>query len=449
MGADVIIIGGGIAGLTVATSLLRGGLTPLVMEKASHVGGSVSSLRENGFLCERGPNSLMLEEDGTEVLIRQLGIVPLEANLQAKKRFLVCRGKPVAAPSGPVSAMTSPLLSFGAKLRFLFEPFASAAQIPEESVAQFARRRLGPEAVSRLIDPMIAGIYAGDPELLSLKHALPRLAKMEELHGSLMLAGIKKRRAAPKRRIVNFETGMSAIPEAMIRFLGNDRVQTGVEIKAIDSLGEGWSVSWHVDGKTRRTTARSLVITTPTWTWENTPLPSGLSRHLRPCGKVNYPPVSVVSLGFAREHVSHPLDGFGMLVPKCEQRKILGTLFQSSLFPHRAPQGHVLLTTFIGGSRQPELTALDKTAQIALVREEFHALLGISSEPVFENIRCWSHAIPQYQIGYGKILTILDEAERNCTGLYFCGNYRGGISVSKTIFNAHNTAQRVLASIKA
>ncbi len=444
MQSDVIILGGGIAGLTTAATLLRGGLSPFVLDTASSVGGAVSTVRQDGFIAETGPNSLMLENDGTEEILRTFGIAPVEANPAAKKRFLVCAGKPVAAPASPFGAITTPLLSLAGKLRILAEPFAGKAREADESVAQFARRRLGADAFARLVDPMVAGIHAGDPEKLSLRAAFPRLRAMEQQYGSLLVAGLRKGRAAPVRRLVNFTGGMATIPEKLAESLGAARIQTGVEIISVETAGGTWSVQFCVAGKMRRVTARALVVAAPPRCWEKIPFPPALARHLRPWHALPAPPVGVISLGFRREQVEHPLDGFGMLAPAVEDRQILGTLFQSSLFPDRAPNGHVLLTTFIGGCRRPELARLDAPAQSALAAGELRRLLGIRGEPVFTHAHRHAHAIPQYDIGHEKLVSLLENAEHDCTGLYFCGNYRGGIAVGKTIFNAAKTAQKIL-----
>lgn len=449
MSPDVLILGGGIAGLTTAASLLRAGCEPLVLESATRLGGSITTHQENDFLAEEGPNSLMLENDGTEHFLRQLGLVPQEADPAAKKRFLLCHGKVIAAPANPFAALTTPLLSLPGKLRILLEPFAAnPSTSAEESVAAFARRRLGDEVVPRLIDPMIAGVFAGDPEALSLRHALPRLHEMEQTYGSLLRAGLAKRRAAPRRRIVNFPRGMREMPDAMARFLGPQRISLQTKILRLECATDGWAVSWSQEEKIRRARARALVIAIPPRHWQSLPLPTGLLRHLRPWHALPAPPVSVLSLGFRRDQIRHPLDGFGMLIPACERRHILGTLFPSSLFPNRAPKGHVLLTSFLGGCRQPEIAALNPEDQQALVHEELSDLLGISGEPCFVRSRAWPRAIPQYNLGYGRLATLLDEAERDCSHLYFCGNFRGGISVPKTIRNALSCAEKILAALR-
>jgi len=441
---SAIVLGAGPAGLSAAAGLLKAGAEPLVLERAARAGGSLLTERAGGFLCEGGPNSLMLEKDGAEPFLRQFGVEPVEALPAAKKRFLVCGGRPVAAPSGPLGAITTPLLSWRGKLRFLGEPFAAKAPPPavDETVAAFVRRRLGAEAAARLVEPMVAGIYAGDIEKLSLRSAFPRLREMEQRYGSLVRAGLAKGRAAPVRRLVNFAGGMREIPDALVRFLGG----TGTAGDTAAGGGDGDDGS---AAPVRTAVAPALVIATPPWTWEKTPLPVPLADALRPWSAVAAPPLAVVSLGYEREKVAHPLDGFGMLSPAVEGRKILGTLFQSSLFAGRAPDGHVLLTSFVGGCRSPELASLAEPELTALVAGELRSLLGAAGAPVFARVTRWARAIPQYDTGYDALLSALDAAERAFPVLRFTGNFRAGVALPKTIWHAAQTAASLAEQLAA
>jgi oxygen-dependent protoporphyrinogen oxidase len=330
----------------------------------------------------------------------------------------------------------------------LAEPFARRApEGVDESVADFVRRRLGTEAAARLVDPMVAGIYAGDIEKLSLRSAFPRLHLMECQYGSLVRAGLAKGRAAPHRRIVNFPGGMADIPETLVRFLGSERVKTGAKITAVEKTSAGWVVEWLNDaGVSIRAAAQHLIFAATPFAWAELPLPAALAERLRPWGALEAPPLAIVSLGYARERVAHPLDGFGVLSPRVEERKILGVLFQSSLFPDRAPEGRVLLTSFVGGSRLPELARLDSDALVALVRGELDALLGTRDAPEFAHVSKWERAIPQYNVGFSRLQELLDAAEAEFPGLHFCGNYRAGVALPKTILHAIGIAQKILAA---
>ncbi|MDR0535535.1 MAG: protoporphyrinogen oxidase [Puniceicoccales bacterium] len=448
---DVIIIGAGPAGLSAAAALSRGGLEPLVLEKAARHGGSLLTLREAGYIAEGGPNSLMLEKDGVEDFFRSFGLVPQEASASAKKRFLVNRGRLVAAPSGPLSAITTPLLSLRGKLRILAEPFSRRApEGVDESVADFVARRLGRETAVRLVDPMVSGIYAGDIHRLSLRSAFPRLKEMEELHGSLLKAGLRKGRAAPVRRIVNFPGGMRDITDTLAGFLGRERVATGARITSITQGPEGaWRVEWlDPQGAPQRAAAPRLILATPPWAWKEMPLPAPLSSLLSDWETLEAPPITVVSLGFNRADVGHALDGFGALAPGIEGRNLLGLLFQSSLFPDRAPEGRVLMTCFIGGTRAPHLARLDDAGLRALALAEVSTLVNARGGPEFFRATRWERAIPQYNIGHSARLAALDEAEHRFAGLHFTGNYRAGVALPKTIHHAMQTAATILSKAK-
>jgi oxygen-dependent protoporphyrinogen oxidase len=442
-----LILGAGPAGLAVASTLHRAGLEPLVLENAPRPGGSVKTHRENGFIAECGPNAFLLENDGTEARLRQLGLTLQEASAAARKRYLVCHGKATPAPGGPLGAITTPLLSLRGKLRILAEPFAAAPPADDESAAAFTRRRLGAEAATRLVEPMVAGIYAGDYEKISLRHAFPRLREMERRHGSLLLAGLRTGRAAPRRRMVNFPGGMADIPGAMERTIGPGRIRTDATVHAIEPADGMWRVEWSRHGRAREVVhATTLVLAIPPWRMAGLPLPASLQSQLQPWESVEAPPVSVISLGYARDQVTHPLDGFGMLSPAIERRHILGTLFQSTLFPGRAPEGCVLLTTFLGGSRHPHAGDQTDAGQIKDVRTDLHDLLGARGEPVFTHLQRWPRAIPQYNLGYGVLLERLDAAERAYPGLHFCGSYRAGVALPKTLGHAFATAEKIVAT---
>ena len=447
MDFDTIIIGAGPAGLGVASALSRNNIGVLVLETAPRAGGSVVTYRKDGFLAEGGPNSLMLENDGVEIFLKDIGLVPLEASPAAKKRFLICGGRPVATPSGPLGAITTPLLSLRGKLRVLGEPFARCAPAGEdESVGAFVRRRLGAEIAQQLVDPMVSGIYAGDIERLSLRSAFPRLHDMEMRYHSLLLSGLRKGRAAPVRRLVNFTNGMAEIPTAMVRALGTNQLKTGVRIITIEKTPAGWKIAWE-DGDTQTSAmARFLVLAIPPWNWPSLPLPTTLKELLLPWQTLEAPPLSIVSLGYKRSQVAHPLDGFGMLSPSIEGRKILGTLFQSSLFPGRTPEGCVLLTSFVGGCRQAELALADNSAQAERIHSEMCDLLGVTGTPCFTHVCHWPRAIPQYNIGYEKLRTRLSQAENAFDGLRFCGNYCEGIALPKTILHALKVAAEITAT---
>jgi protoporphyrinogen/coproporphyrinogen III oxidase len=441
------IIGAGISGLALAWQIRRKGGECMVLDQSPQVGGAMQSYRESGYLAEEGPNSILLNSLEIEAFLDSipgLNSSMIEARPEANKRFIVRGGKPHVVPMGLLSAITSPLWSFVGKLRVLKEPFvkAVAAEV-EESVADFARRRLGDELYRYAINPLVGGIYAGDPEKLSLSHAFPELHALDQNHGGLIRGGFTKMRAArankgpkPRKRIISFKNGIAELPEKLAAALGQS-VHTAVSIKSIRKSEERWIVAWSSpDGTTIEDSFDRLILTIPAHRLSHLPLDAALQGELRHLDAIDHPPVSVLSLGFKRADVAHPIDGFGALVPKCEGRKILGVLFPSSIFAQRAPEGEVLLTVFVGGERQPEYAGADTDALKDIVLPELDVLFGVNGTPTFVHHRHWPKAIPQYKLGYGKYLECMTDIEAKYPGLYLAGNYRTGISVTCCIESA-------------
>ncbi|MDP4219124.1 MAG: protoporphyrinogen oxidase [Bacteroidota bacterium] len=446
------IVGGGITGLVTAYRLKRDEKQVTLYEASSRPGGPVQSIRLDGYLAEFGPNTLLETSTAVSSLVHDLGLESrrLYASDLAKNRFIVRGGKPVALPSSPPSFIRSPLFSFGAKLRLLGEPFiAKFAESREESVADFVRRRLGSQFLDYAIDPFVAGVYAGDPEKLSVSHAFPKLHALEQKYGSLIKGQIKGKKERRKRgdvakdraRMFSFDEGLQVLIDALQTDIGT-AIKLNTSVTKIEHLSEGWKVTYIDNGIEYINTHSALVLTIPAYR---------LAEILQKVGGIDlssmkdiyYPPVTSLALGFKRGHVTHPLDGFGMLVPRKEPFHILGTLFSSTLFPGRAPSGHVLLTNYIGGSRSPGLGAASESEQIEVVLKDLHSLLGVHGEPDYVHRAYFPKAIPQYALGYGKYKTLLDSVEAKAVGIFFAGNYRNGISLSDCITSAENVAAKV------
>ncbi|MGB0257087.1 MAG: protoporphyrinogen oxidase, partial [Coraliomargarita sp.] len=407
----ICIIGAGITGLATAWQLKEAGHDITVLESARTVGGAMRSVQRDGYLAEEGPNSIQLNSAEIEAFFNSIpGLSEqiIEAEPAANKRYIVRGGKPHAVPMNPLQAITTPLWSFGAKLRVLKEPFIPARQDDrEESVADFVRRRLGPELYDYAINPLVGGIYAGDPEKLSLRYGFPKLYALEQEHGGLIRGAIAKMRAAKKstgpkfrKRILSFKNGIDSLPRTIARNLGN-AVQCAVSISSIQKDGAHWELHWNGEQSKR---FDQLIVTTPAHALHNLPFESALKTELTALQSIDYPPVSVLSLGFKKSDIAHPLDGFGALVPECEQRKILGALFPSSVFSGRAPDGEALFTVFIGGERQPDCATDDTERLLSTVLPELEALLGVTGKPTFVHHKHWPQAIPQYKLGYGTTL---------------------------------------------
>ena len=445
--SSIGIIGAGISGLALAWQLKQQGAKVTVLDEAPTPGGAMHSHREGPYVAEDGPHSILVNSRDIDDFLKSIpGLEAriVEARPEAQKRFIVRNRTVHTVPMGPLQAITTPLWSFAGKLRVLKEPFVKAIDPEaEESVADFVRRRLGDELYRYAINPLVGGIYAGRPEELSLRYGFPKLYTLEQEHGGLIRGAIEKMKEARRKRksgatpfrkrMISFRRGMGELPETLAAALG-DSARPGVSITSIQKIEDGWAVSW-IDAGDTEASARfdRLVLTVPAHRLHSLPLPEQVSADLRPLEAINYPPVSVLSLAFRRSDVTHPLDGFGALVPECEGMNILGVLFPASLFEGRTPQDEVLLTAFVGGSRQPELATADTDKLLETVLPDLRELLGVSGEPVYCHHRHWPKAIPQYKLGYQDYLTLMESAEAKHPGLRLCGNYRTGISVSYCI----------------
>jgi oxygen-dependent protoporphyrinogen oxidase len=450
--ASVTIIGAGISGLACAWRLQRLGWNVRVLERSDRAGGVVESARLDGFLVERGPNTMRLNSRGVATMIEELGLTGRMqvAAPSASKRFIVRNGRPVALPRSPLGFFRTQWLSPSAKLSLFREPFVRRpSRNQDESIASMIRRRLGQEWLDYAVEPFIAGIYAGDPEKLSARWAFPRLWHLEEQHGSFLLGGLRTILPGSHRdpdrmrpRLISFPEGLGEIPTALAMELG-DNIQTNANIVGINSSNGKWCVRWRDQHGDHGSQSDALVIATPAYAAEALPLPATCRPVQNRLVAVEHPPVTSVSLGFRRAAIRHPLDGFGMLTPAVEHRTVLGALFSSTLFAGRAPEGHVLITTYVGGARDPQLADMNETELVEMIIRELEELLGVSSPPVFAKVFRHPTAIPQFTVGHGELLRALEANEQSHPRLYWAGSYRAGISLVQCFRGALDLAARI------
>lgn len=442
-----IIIGAGASGLAGAWKLKRDGWDVTVLEKGPRFGGAVHTTLENGFMAEDGPNSFMITDSRVLQFISDLGLDGdlLDANPAANKRYIIKDGKPMPMPMSPVQFVTTPLISWPGKLRVGLEPFMPRTKGEDTDFREFVTRRLGKELYERFINPFVAGVYAGDPARLSARHAFPKLWALEEHSGSFILGafalvtGIRKREATRiKPRLVSFRNGLGQLVDALLEGIGEQSALCGATIEKID-CEEGadakWSVTYTHGGRSQTVTADAIVCSVPAHSVPELPWPEAFRARHEGLKSIPYPPVTCVVTGYRREDVAHPLDGFGFLVPEVENRRVLGTLFSSTLFPGRAPEGHVLLTTFVGGSRQPELCELDEQELLEVVCGEHRDMLGVSGSPVYKKFTQWPRAIPQYSLGHPPVITALSSGSDKAPNLSYLANYKGGIALGQCLLN--------------
>lgn len=449
MAYDCIIIGAGMSGLSAAYALHKHGRDVLVIEASSHVGGALGSERTpEGFVLEHGPNTVVSNDPALWAHVDELGIADqrLTARSSAKKRYILKNGRPEAIPMGPGGLIGTPLLPFASKLRLLAEPLLPRARTSDETVATFFARRLGPEPMKQLVDPFVSGVYAGDPGMLSVRAAFPRLWEAEQRSGSIMRGMLfaKRPKDKPKgrREMINFRDGLGTWTQALADSLGPERVWLDSSATRIISDGDDWQVSVRHNGHDELLEAQHVIVATPAYAAANlvANLDGAAANALR---DIPYPAVSVVHLAYERGNVAHPLDGFGMLCPSREGRKVLGILWPSSLFEGRAPEGTVLTTSFIGGARAPELARQSPDQLIATAVAEHEALLGARGEPLLAKTITWQRAIPQYTIGHAQRIEAIRRLEAKNPGLHLLANYRGGISVPQCWQNGRALAEQI------
>ena len=442
----VIVVGGGVSGLTVAWALSREpGFDVTVFEASGRTGGKVHTERVEGYLCEWGVNGFLDKEPKTLEVSEALSISPVRSFDASRKRYICSGGRLHRLPESPGAFLRSGLMGITGKARLAMEPFIAKGDLEDESLADFGRRRLGREAFEKLIDPMASGIYAGDPEKLSLKSCFKRIDELEQTYGSLiraMAALMKERKksvsAAPKGTLTSFEGGMSEITDALYNAL-DGHVRLSKDVTAVERTPSGYGLCL-ADGSV--TEADAVVLAAPAY--RAAEMLSELDPEgAKAFGSIPYPPLSVVALGFRADDIGMDVDAFGFLVPFREGRKILGMLYDSSVFPNRAPEGSVLLRAMVGGARAPEVAELEEDALVETVLAELRSITGLKAEPEFAKSFLHKKAIPQYNVGHSGVIEALEAAESRHKGLYVTGNAFRGVSLNDCVASGLALAGRM------
>jgi len=447
---NVLVIGGGISGLACAYRLKRLGIDVTLFESADRAGGLVGTVQKDGFLFESGPQSFQ----GTPVLldlIRELGIESelLQANPRAP-RYVLRSGRLQLLPMSPPALFTSFLLGLGSRWKILSEPLRHTSPPDhEESVAEFARRKFGREIFEYLVSPFVSGVYAGDPEKLSLSAAFPALDEWERKYGSILRGAIKSRPAKGEKTGMppqcSFRRGLATLMDALAKNL-SDVLHIGVCVKNVNHTERADSKEFEVrlvcKGRDETIAASAVVLATPAYVAAQLvgPLCASLAQSL---SSMPYAPVAVVAAGYDAKQFTQPPNGFGFLIPRTENLRTLGTVWNSSLFPGTAPDGCVAITSFAGGATDEEIVAKPDEEIARIVNGEDARVMGFTGEPRVSAV--WKHAkaLPQYNLGHSRILEKLHTAEREIPGLFFSGNYLDGPAIGKCVEQAFRTADVV------
>lgn len=448
----VLVIGGGISGLTVAYWLHKRGIDVILLEKEGRPGGSIRTEKEGGYLIEYGPNSTLDLYKEVDDLFEALSIMDekIFADSTARNRYVVRNGRLRPLPTGPLQFLTSDLWSIRGKIRLLCEPFIPRySGTSEESIAQFVIRRTGQEFLDYAIDPFVTGVFAGDPGRLSLKSCFPKMYSLEQEYGSLVKGAIfgRKSRGEPgrKMRLFSFKDGLQTIPDAISRVLG-DRFMGGCAVTSLRKEKGEFEVIAERDRSKAVFRGSTVVLATPAWVSANLmhPLSELIAMNLM---QIEYIPVVIVFTGFDRSKIKHRLDGFGFLIPTKESRlrgyRILGSIWSSAIFPGRASEGKVAFTNILGGARERDILEYSDRELIEMTLRDLRTILSIEDKPDFVRIVRQPRAIPQYTPGHQDRINSIEKGMRDIPGLYLAGNYINGVSVGHCITEVTRLAMQM------
>lgn len=464
--AHVAIVGGGVAGLAAAYrigELAAAHERPVrvtVLEREAQAGGSLATIRRDGFVIETGADSLLTEKPWGMDLVRRLG---LESELiptreEFRKTYVVRAGRLVEIPAGfmllaPAQigpALLSPLFSPLAKLRMGIEPFIPPRRDDaDESLGSFVRRRFGREVLERVAQPLAGGIYTADPEKLSLKATMPRFLEMERKHGSVVL-GLRAAASAQAARkqsgtsgarwslFVSFRQGMETLAEALVARLGNS-VWTGVEVEALERDEDGWTVR---TGAGDAIPADAVILAAPAHVASRllTPIHDELAAMLK---DIDYSSAATISLAYRNEDFPRAPNSFGFVVPAVEKRKIIAGSFLSLKYQGRAPEGFILARAFVGGVLQSAMMELSDDEMVTAARAEFRALCGVEAAPRLMEVRRWPRAMPQYGVGHLERVDTIERMAASLNGLALAGSAYRGVGVPDCVHSAEEAAQRI------
>lgn len=459
MKRSVAIVGGGVAGLAVAYELMERGERQadsteiLCLEASDRAGGNLRSVREQGFLYEWAANGFLDNAPETITLVRRLGLEPLRAREAAARRFVFRKGKLREIPLTPPAFLRSDVLSPLGRLRVLAEPLIPARRATdEESVFDFAARRIGSEAASVLVDAMASGVYAGDVRRLSLEACFPKMREMEREHGSLFRALLAKRRksragagssggpAGPGGTLTSFPEGMQQLTDALAAALGS-RLRLRSRVLRLSHLGRrGYRV--HLE-EGAPLDVDAVVVTAPAG--ESTRILAPLDAEIGAALEgISCAPLAVVHLGYRRDALGALPEGFGFLVPRGQGPRILGALWASDIFEGRAPAGGLLITAMVGGAHDPTAVELGDEKLMALTRKDLQTTMGVLVAPYFSRIIRHARGIPQYDLGHVARLSAIDARLAGFPGLWISGSSLRGISVNSCVAQAPRLAEAAL-----
>jgi oxygen-dependent protoporphyrinogen oxidase len=461
----IAVIGGGISGLAAAHRLmeLEPQLQVTLFEASDRLGGVLQTTRRDGYLLDHSADNFITNVPWALDLCRRVGFADelVHTREAGRRAFVVHKSKLQPVPAGfslmaaakawPV--LTTPILSLKGKLRLALEYFVSRrTDESDESLASFARRRLGNEAFERLVQPLVAGIYTADAEKLSLSAALPRFREMEQQHGSLIRAarfearrgsGADKQASGARYSLfVAPKAGLASLVQAIVRRLPDGCVQLRSPVERLArGAGDAWKL-W-VEGREEPQTFSSVIVASPAPAAAK--LLQDVDQQLADdLGRIPYAGAAIALLGYRREQIAHPLDGFGFVVPEIERRQILAASFSSKKFDGRAPEGRVLIRVFFGGAGRPELVDLPEDELKQIVCNELGELLGVTGEPELFEVCRWKGKMPQYHLGHVELVGRIEQRAAALPGFALAGNAYHGVGIPQCIQSGEQAAERLV-----
>jgi protoporphyrinogen/coproporphyrinogen III oxidase len=465
----IIIIGGGITGLATAHRLIEynkgttGKFDVTILEGSSRLGGTIRTEHRDGFVLEHGPDSFISEKPDALELVKRIGLESqlIETNQEHRRSFIVRNGRlrPVPkgfqllGPSRLWPFVTSDIFSWAGKARIALDlllPRLKSTENIDESLAQFVRRRFGREALERMAQPMVAGIYTADPERLSLRATMPRFLDMERTDRSVILGMMKRADSeingtsgARYSLFLSFARGMQTLVDGLSARIGKPAIRLGTKVTSLrqDHSSGGWLVNTESGVSIP---AHAVCLALPTYTAAQLLLEtdSTLSEELK---SVHYASTAIVHLAYDRIDVSHPLHGFGFVVPFVEKRSLLACTFSSIKFAGRAPSGSVLLRAFVGGALQPDMFGLDDVPMLQRVKTDLRELLGIEKEPLFSEVTRWHQSMPQYEIGHLDRVQKIETRLGLLPTLKLAGNAYQGAGIPDCIRSGEKAADALVS----
>lgn len=459
MERQIVIIGAGLTGLSLAHFLKKAGNQVLLLEKNERTGGVIHSVTENGFTYETGPSTGVLSSAELAELFSDLSpqCKPETAGSGAKKRYIWKNNRWNALPSGLISAIGTPLFSWYDKFRILGEPFRKKGCYPDEPVASMVLRRLGKSYLNYAVDPFISGVYAGDPWQLITRHALPKLYALEEQHGGFVRGtialhkNVKKKPVVhhahhPTREVFSVKGGLKGLVEALTSELGNENYITGCQNLSVDYTDRKYRIGFTTGhGDVVEIMAAKLVTTAGGYALPDL-LPFIHKDLLQPLINTTYAPIVHVAVGY-KHWTGVKLDGFGGLISSQENRQILGVLYPSAIFENRAPEGGAMLSVFMGGIKRQDIINMTDDEIITLLQKELRLTMKTTYDPDLIRIHRHKYAIAQYDIKSGERFEAIEKIQKQFPGLYIAGSMRNGIGMADRVKQAKQIADEIILSL--